>query len=104
MKKIIYIISIALASCSSYKEMLEPSEFPKWSIVGDSIYYNGNVVAYYDHCEYELNPLHGRHAKPIQELSIVQKTFLVKTRQLILYIHTIHPRQKVEIIVPNGQW
>ena len=92
---------IALVSCSVDKEIISKAGFVKWSTKNDTIFYNINPVAYYDHSEYELNPGHGKYAKPIQELSITQLSFDVKTDDLIKFIHTLHPRQKVEIVVPR---
>jgi hypothetical protein len=90
-----------MVSCSTYKETVSKEELTKWSNKSDTIMYLGKPVAFYDHSEYELNPSHGKHAMPIQELSITQLTFDVKTDELIKYIHTIHRRQKVEIVVPR---
>jgi len=95
------ILMISLVSCSVDKEIITKDEFVKWSVKGDSIYYNSKSVAYYDHSEYELNPGHGKHAKTIQELSITQLVLDVKTDELIKYIHTLHNNQKVEIVVPR---
>jgi hypothetical protein len=103
MKKQLMIVglAIALGSCSVDKEIISKAEFVKWSTKNDTIFYNANPVAYYDHSEYELNPGHGKYAKPIQELSITQLRFDVKIDELIKFIHTIHPKQKVEIVVPR---
>ena len=103
MKKRLMIVGlvIALVSCSVDKEIISKAEFAKWSTKNDTIFYNTKTVAYYDHSEYELNPGHGKFAKPIQELSITQLYFDVKTDELIKFIHTLHPRQKVEIVVPR---
>jgi len=95
------ILMISLVSCSVDKEIITKDEFVKWSVKDDSIYYNSKSVAYYDHSEYELNPSHGKHSKTIQELSITQLVLDVKTDELIKYVHTLHPRQKVEIVVPR---
>ena len=92
---------LALGSCSVDKEIISKSEFAKWSSRNDTIFYNAKPAAYYDHSEYELNPGHGKYAKPIQELSITQLSFDVKTDELIKFVHTLHPRQKVEIVVPR---
>jgi hypothetical protein len=80
---------------------LSKTQLEKWSVSGDTIYNRNQSVAIYDHCEYELNPSHGKHVKPIQELSITQLNFHVSIDSLIMYIHTIHPNQKVEIVVPR---
>lgn len=103
MKKIVISIGVifSIVSCSTYKETVSKDELSKWSIKNDTIFYTGKSIAYYDHSEFELNPSHGRHAKPIQELSITQFSFEVQTDNLIKYIHTIHPKQKVEIVVPR---
>ena len=92
---------VALGSCSVDKEITSKTELVKWNSKSDTIYYDTKPVAYYDHSEYELNPGHGKHAKPIQELSITQFNFDVKTDDLIKFVHTLHPRQKVEIVVPR---
>jgi len=92
---------LALGSCSVDKEIISKSEFAKWSARNDTIFYNAKPAAYYDHSEYELNPGHGKYAKPIQELSITQLSIEVKTDELIKFVHALHPRQKVEIVVPR---
>jgi hypothetical protein len=103
MKKQLIIagLAIVLGSCSVDKEIISKAEFVKWSTKNDTIFYNAKSVAYYDHSEYELNPGHGKYAKPIQELSITQLSFDVKIDDLIKFVHTIHPKQKVEIVVPR---
>ena len=103
MKKQLMIVGLilALGSCSVDKEIISKAEFVKWSTKNDTIFYNAKSVAYYDHSEYELNPGHGKFAKPIQELSITQLSFDVKTDELIKFVHTLHPRQTVEIVVPR---
>ena len=92
---------VSLVSCSVDKEIISKSEFIKWRVNGDTIYYENKSVAVYDHSEFELNPGHGKHAKTIQELSITQLTLGVKTEELIKYVHTLHQNQKVEIVVPR---
>jgi len=103
MKKIVISIGLimSIVSCSVYKGKLTCEEYHKWSTKNDTIYYSNKSVAVYDHSEFELNPSHGKHAKPIQELSITQLSFEVQTDNLIKYVHTIHPKQKVEIVVPR---
>ena len=103
MKKQLMIVglAIALGSCSVDKEIISKAEFVKWSTKNDTIFYNAKSVAYYDHSEYELNPSHGKYAKPIQELSITQLRFDIKIDDLIKFVHAIHPKQKVEIVVPR---
>ena len=102
MKKVLIMLGfVSLVSCSVDKEIISKSEFIKWCVNGDTIYYQNKSVAVYDHSEYELNPGHGRHAKTIQELSITQLVLDVKIDELIKYIHTIHQNQKVEIVVPR---
>jgi len=98
---ILGLIIMSIVSCSTYKETVSKEELTKWSHSNDTILYNGKPIAFYDHSEYELNPSHGRHAMPIQELSITQLSFDVKIDELIKYVHTIHPKQKVEIVVPR---
>lgn len=103
MKKLVIAVGclLSIVSCSTYKGTMGPNELNKWSIKNDTIYHKDQSVAFYDHCEYELNPNHGRHLKPIQELSITQLNFGISIDSLIMYIHIIHPKQKVEIVVPR---
>ena len=99
MKRILITIGLimSITSCSVDKQIITNQELSKWSVKNDTIMYTGKPVAIYDHSEYELNPGHGKHAKPIQELSITQIGFDTKIDELIKYVHTIHPKQKVEI-------
>jgi hypothetical protein len=102
MKKVLVMIGImASVSCSVDKEIISKNELAKWSVMNDTIYYENKSVAVYDHSEYELNPSHGKHAKPIQELSITQLSIGAKTADLIKFVHALHPKQKVEIVVPR---
>jgi hypothetical protein len=103
MKKTLILVGLlmSLGSCSVDKELISKSELVKWNSKNDTIFYDTKPVAYYDHSEYELNPGHGRHEKPIQELSITQINFGIKTDDLIKFIHTVYPKQKVEIVVPR---
>jgi hypothetical protein len=103
MKKLftLTLIITSLFSCTVDKELLTKEDLSKWSSKNDTISYNGKPVAIYDHFEYELNPSHGRGAKPIVELSIVQISFEAETAGLIRYVHTFHSKQKVEIVVPK---
>ncbi len=103
MKKILIIVgfTVFLTSCLVNKEIVGKDELSKWSVKNDTIFYNTTSVAYYDHSEYELNPNHGCRAKIIQELSITQINFNIKTDELIKYVHKRHKKQKVEIVVPR---
>lgn len=103
MKKVLLSIGIVLSlfSCKVDKEIMSVDELTKWSTKSDTIFYSNQPVAVYDHFEYELNPSHGKDAKPIIELSIIQISFAVTTDELVKFIHTKHNRQKVEIVVPK---
>jgi hypothetical protein len=103
MKKvpIITCLVIAFTGCLVDRDLVTNTELAKWTVTNDTIYYGSKPVAYYDHSEYELNPGHGCRAKIIQELSITQVNFEVKTDELIKYVHTRHSKQKVEIVVPR---
>ena len=103
MKKTLILVGLlmSLGSCSVDKELISKIELVKWNSKNDTIYYDTKPVAYYDHSEYELNPGHGKHAKPIQELSITQINFDVTTDELVKYVHKRHKKQKVEIVVPR---
>ena len=102
MKKIITLGLITiLFGCVVDKEILSQYECTKWHSKNDTIYYTNKPIAVYDHVEYELNPSHGKGAKPIVEISITQIGFGVETDNLIKYVHTMHSKQKVEIVVPR---
>ena len=94
-------LMLSIVSCSVDREIISKEEVAKWSTKNDTIYYVDKAIALYDHSEYELNPGHGKSAKPIQELSIKQISFEITTDNLIKYIHTLHSKQKVEIVVPR---
>jgi hypothetical protein len=102
MKKIAIMVALVAAfGCSVNVKLMTSNELGKWKVNSDTIYFENKAVAVYDHSEYELNPSHGRHAKTIQELSITQTSFDIKIEELIRYVHTVHSKQKVEIVVPR---
>lgn len=103
MKNIFTILTIValLTSCATDKYLLPKEEMVKFTVKGDSIFYNSIPVALYTHWEYELNPSHGKKAKPIVELSVRHFDIPPLTEDLIKFIHTLHPRTKIEVISPR---
>ena len=103
MKKIIIILTIGsfVTSCVSDKYLLSESEMKNFSVKGDTIIYKSTPVAVYTHWEYELNPSHGKKAKPIIELSIKHINIPPMADDLVKFVHTLHPRTKIEIISPK---
>lgn len=101
---VILFYFIIFTRCSLNKNCLSTQELTKWEVKQDSIYFENKPIAVYDHIEYELNPGHGKNAKPIIELSITQIDLNCEnTEKLIKFIHTKHKNQKVEIIVPKNK-
>lgn len=95
--------AFSLASCSVDKMLLSEEQKSEWKLVGDSIYRNNLPVAVYDHQEYEINPQHGKHVHAVLELSIRQfDNIPSNTVPLIRFIHTKHPKMKIEIVIPNN--
>ena len=103
MKKLVIflMISVAVMSCATDKFLLNKEEMKKYSVKGDSIFYNNIAIAVYTHWEYELNPSHGKKAKPIIELSIRHINIPPMADELVKFIHTLHPKQKIEIVSPR---
>ncbi len=104
MKKVLIFGLVGiLSSCGLDKQILSVDEQKEWSVKNDTIYYKNQSIGYYDHFEYELNPSHGRSARPIIELSITQlKSGQDNLEGLIRFVHTKHRKQKVEIVVPKN--
>ena len=102
MKKIIILsFSLLLGSCVTDKYLLSKEEMADYSIKGDTIIYKSVPIAVYTHWEYELNPSHGKKAKPIIELSVKHINIPPMADDLVKFIHTLHPRTKIEIISPK---
>ena len=103
MKKLITILTIGLlvSSCVTDKQLLTDNEMKDYSIKGDTILYKSVPIAVYTHWEYELNPSHGKKAKPIIELSIKHINIPPMADDLVKYVHTLHPKTKIEIVSPR---
>lgn len=103
MKNIITILTICLfvSSCVTDKYLLTADEMKNYDVKGDSIFYKSVPIAVYTHWEYELNPSHGKGAKPIIELSIKHINIPPMADELVKYVHTLHPRTKIEIVSPR---
>ena len=97
MKKIITILTLGLlvSSCATDKYLLTEDELKNFSVKGDTILYKSVPVAVYTHWEYELNPSHGKKAKPIIELSI--KSLSVNTLFTLFYFFVVPPRIELGI-------
>lgn len=109
MKKLFLFFSLlGLISCTSHSKWLKShnkmcltkDQMAEWSSRNDTIFHNNNPIAIYDHIEFELNPSHGRHEKPIAEISILQITY-GDTETLMKFLHTLHGTRKIEIVVPK---
>lgn len=102
MKKLVLLfVSVIFVACHTHSKLtLTPNQMQDWSTKRDTIFHMGNPLAVYDHIEFELNPSHGRHEKPIAELSILQIN-LGNTEELIKYLHTLHGPRKIEVVVPR---
>lgn len=103
MKNIFTILTIVVlaSACATDKYLLTQEEMKNFSVKGDTIFYKSAPAALYTHWEYELNPSHGKRAKPIVELSIRHFDIPPLTEDLIKFVHTLHPRTKIEVISPR---
>jgi hypothetical protein len=103
MKKIITILTfgLVLGSCTTDKYLLSVDEMKDYSVKGDTIFYKSTPIAVYTHWEYELNPSHGKKAKAIIELSIKHINIPPMADDLVKFIHTKHPKTKIEIVSPR---
>lgn len=104
MKKtsIVAALLITLFSCTVDKRLMTTTEQQNWSSKRDTIYHLTTPIAVYDHSEYELNPRHGRRSAITLEISIKQISYSVQNENLVRYIHTIHPKDKVELVLLNN--
>jgi hypothetical protein len=103
MKKLLIVISFIslLSSCVTDKQLLSSKELQNFTVQGDTILYKNAPIAVYTHWEYEINPAHGKNAKPIVEICIDQFDNMSVTNDLLKYVHTKHPKVKVQISTPK---
>lgn len=103
MKKIFTLLTIGLSfsSCLSDKFLLTDDQMKDFSVKGDTILYKSVPVGVYTHWGYELNPSHGKNSKPIIELSIKHINIPPMADDLVKFVHTLHPKTKIEIVSPR---
>lgn len=103
MKKIIITLGVLglLSSCVVDKQILTPKELEDFTVKGDTILFKKVPVAVYTHWEYEINPVHGKSPKPIIELCIKQFDIPTMTEDILKYVHTQHPKVKVQVTAPR---
>lgn len=93
-------IIFATTTSSTYEpkiEKMEQEEIADWSNRNDSIFKKGEVVAIFEHYEYELNPNH-RIPKMQAEICFIQvDNDPDNTINLIRYIHTMHSSSKIQV-------
>ena len=93
-------IIFATTTSSTYEpkiEKMEQEELADWSNRNDSIFKKGEVVAIFEHYEYELNPNH-RSPKMQAEICFIQVDDEPQnTTDLIRYIHTLHSTSKIQV-------
>lgn len=90
-------ITIGFLSCSVKNNKitkLTQTEITRYSVTGDTIYLDGQKIAYLNLIEWEYS-----RNKLIQEISIVQldQTDQDGTLKLIAWVHKKHPKAKIEI-------
>jgi hypothetical protein len=95
MKKIIALaISMTLGSCAVDKNLLSSTEMKEWSNRNDTIFHKQIPVAMFTHYEVELYK-----GESVNELCLQQvNDTLFDITGLVKYVHTVHPKDKVQII------
>jgi hypothetical protein len=89
----IVIATLLFTSCVTDKNLLTASERPDWSSRNDTILYKQMPVAVFTHYEVELYK--GETSKEIC-LSALQIDTLDLEPLIIKYVHTVHPKDKVQ--------
>lgn len=95
MRKIFWIAAIVIGiySCGVDKNLLTKEEASNWNSQNDTIFYRGVGVAVFTHFEIEL--YRGRTDKEIC-LSALDIDTLNLEPDIIRYVHTKHPGDKVQ--------
>jgi len=95
MRKFILMSAIVLGfySCAVDKNLLTADELPNWSSHNDTIFYRGVGVATFTHFEIEL--YRGRTDLEICLSAIDLDTINIEY-DIIRYVHTKHPNDKVQ--------
>jgi hypothetical protein len=87
------ILIVTLFSCVADKNLLTSVEIPDWSNRNDTILYRQMPVAVFTHYEIELYK--GDEYKEIC-LSALNEDTMDLEKQIIRYVHTVHPDDKVQ--------
>jgi len=94
---------IILMSCNVGKtkiNKISKKEMSEYNIIRDTVYHNNEKIAYLNLIEWEYF-----NGNLIQEISIVQfnPSDQDKTIKLISYVHTKHPKAKIEVKFKNDE-
>ena len=103
MKSIILVIVtiLALASCVTDKNLLTKSEQFEWSNINDTIFYRNTPVAVFTHYEVELYRGRTDHEICLSALDIDTNNL---EPDIIRYVHTKHPNDKVQFTPLYHEW
>jgi hypothetical protein len=103
MKTIILAIVgiLLLSNCATDKNLLTKSEQVYWSNRNDTIFYKSEPVAVFTHYEVEL--YRGRTDREIC-LSALDIDTINLEPEIIRYVHTKHPDDKVQFIPVYREW
>lgn len=105
MKSLIILLSISIAtlftSCVTDKNLLTESEKFDWSNRNDTIFYKNLPVAVFTHYEVELYRGRTDHEICLSALDI--DTLNLET-EIIRYVHTKHPNDKVQFTPLYREW
>jgi len=95
MKKLIALaVCVALGGCATDKNLLSIVEMQQWSNRNDTIFHKQIPVAMFTHYEVELYK-----GERVNELCLQQvNDSLFDITGLIKYVHTVHPKDKVQIV------
>lgn len=100
MKKLLFLtLAFTLGSCATDKNILSSIQIKEWSNRNDTIFNKTFPVAVFTHYEVELYKGDYTNELCLQQIndSIYDITDLIK------YVHTIHPKDKVQIITMYSQ-
>ena len=93
MKKLVILVIALLGSCSVDKNLLTDSEKKDWSSRNDTIFYCNIPVSFFTHYEIELYK--GETTREICLSALYIDTLSLES-EIIRYVHTKHPKDKVQ--------
>ena len=100
MKKLIALaLSLIVGSCAVDKNILTKTEMAEWGNQNDTIFHKQIPIAIFTHYEVELYKGDRTNELCIQQIN----DSLYDVDQLIRYVHTVHPKDKVQIITMYSQ-